>query len=144
VVEPSLSLSRADFLLCNLIIFFYFFSCFNRNGVEKRMIFVKQENFWTKINTEIQYELKKQWNVLWLLRCYALTKRTRLRIEIRTKTNMIERFLRLPTLILISTMFPILTKSLKPDSTLCPIAEYIDDLDKTVTEFFECPGTEGK
>lgn len=31
----------------------------------------------------------------------------------------------------------------KSDTVLCPVSEYIDDQDKTVTEFFECPGAEG-
>jgi hypothetical protein len=47
-------------------------------------------------------------------------------------------------LALLTAMFPLATKSLRPDAAnLCPMAEYIDDLDKTVTEFFECPGAEG-
>ncbi|XP_059084463.1 uncharacterized protein LOC131881579 [Tigriopus californicus] len=29
-----------------------------------------------------------------------------------------------------------------PDTTLCPLNEYIDDSDETVREFFECPGLE--
>lgn len=32
----------------------------------------------------------------------------------------------------------------KSDTVLCPVSEYIDDQDKTVTEFFECPGADGK
>ena len=37
-----------------------------------------------------------------------------------------------------------ISEATRPAASLCPIAEYIDDLDKTVTEFFECPGVEGE
>ncbi len=30
----------------------------------------------------------------------------------------------------------------RPDATLCPLSEYIDDNEETVREFFECPGME--
>ncbi len=32
--------------------------------------------------------------------------------------------------------------SSRPDASLCPLSEYIDDNEETVREFFECPGLE--
>ncbi len=68
---------------------------------------------------------------------------------VRSRTlSQILRYLSLPSLFpiffLVATMFPIsIISSKSTEAVLCPISEYIDDLDKTVTEFFECPGSEG-
>ena len=47
------------------------------------------------------------------------------------------------TLPLLLIMFvPPMARASRPDASLCPLSEYIDDNEETVREFFECPGLE--
>ena len=43
----------------------------------------------------------------------------------------------------LAAMFvPPIARASRPDASLCPLSEYIDDNEETVREFFECPGLE--
>ncbi len=46
------------------------------------------------------------------------------------------------TLLLLIMFVPPMARASRPDASLCPLFEYIDDNEETVREFFECPGLE--
>ena len=46
------------------------------------------------------------------------------------------------SLALLALVAPAPSSPSRPDASLCPLSEYIDDNDETVREFFECPGLE--